>query len=61
MLEVYIITNNTTAYATTQTQFATDRAQAAANNAAIFGNLCPTGYICADGSGHGGNGAPHGR
>jgi hypothetical protein len=62
MLEVYSITNNTTAYTAAQTQFATDRAQAEANREAVFGNLCPTGTICADGSGHGGNGPqPGGR
>ena len=61
MLEIYGITNNTTAYAAAQTQFNTDRAQADANREAIFGSLCPTGTICVDGSGHGGNGPQHGH
>jgi hypothetical protein len=60
-LEITAITNNTAAHTAAQTQFATDRAQAEANRQAIFGNLCPTGYICADGSGHGGNGPQRGH
>jgi hypothetical protein len=61
MLEIYGITSNTTAYTAALTQFNTDRAQADANQEAIFGSLCPTGTICVDGSGHGGNGPQHGR
>jgi hypothetical protein len=46
LIEIYTLTNNTTALATARTQLETDRAQAAANGKAIFGDLCPSGVTC---------------
>ncbi len=53
LVEVYTITGNATGLATAKAQVAADRAQAEANRAAIFGDLCPSGYECAQGHGPG--------
>jgi hypothetical protein len=52
-LEIYGLINDTESYAKAQAQFSADRAQAEANREAVFGNLCPAGYVCADGPGLG--------
>lgn len=62
LLEIDVLTNDAAAHAGQLTQLETDRAQAEANRQAIFGNLCPTGYICGDGGGRpGGEGPGRGR
>jgi hypothetical protein len=69
LLEIYKLTNNADAYATARKQLDADHAQAAANRSAIFGNLCPSGYICDDlpgpwsgpGPGQGPDGPRHAR